>query len=82
MLRFQIEETELYFYRLSVLPICQRQGVAKSLLNHLEDYCMKHQISKIKCKVRANIWKTLISINKVVTIFISKNKSIKIPHIR
>lgn len=59
MLRFQIEETELYFYRLSVLPIYQRQGVAKSLLNHLEDYCMKHQISKIKCKVRANIWKNI-----------------------
>lgn len=59
MLRFQTEQTDLYFYRLSVIPAYQGQGIAKSLLKYLETYCKQHQFSKIKCKVRANIWKNI-----------------------
>ncbi|MCG7337774.1 GNAT family N-acetyltransferase [Staphylococcus sp. ACRSN] len=59
MLRFQTEATHLYFYRLSVIPMYQRQGIAKSLLKYLEDYCKQQHISEIRCKVRANVTKNI-----------------------
>ncbi|MHC8967678.1 GNAT family N-acetyltransferase [Priestia aryabhattai] len=38
MARFTLEETSLYFYRLSVIPPFQGKGMAKRLIQWLETY--------------------------------------------
>ncbi|MEH7360153.1 GNAT family N-acetyltransferase [Priestia megaterium] len=38
MARFTLEETSLYFYRLSVIPAFQGKGLAKRLIQWLETY--------------------------------------------
>ena len=59
MVRFQLENKGLYFYRLSVLPEKQRQGIAKRLLKSLEEYAEKDEVSTILCKVRMTVQKNI-----------------------
>ncbi|MGM9988950.1 MAG: GNAT family N-acetyltransferase [Bacillaceae bacterium] len=55
MIRFHVKGEILYFYRLSVVPSWQGQGIAKKLLVALEGYANKHKILTITCKVRMNV---------------------------
>lgn len=52
MVRFHIKENCVYFYRLSVIPEKQGQGIAKELLKSLETYALEQEKSIVKCKVR------------------------------
>jgi len=40
MVRFLLKENGLYFYRLSVIPEKQGQGIAKKILKSLDDYAI------------------------------------------
>ena len=55
MVRFQVKENYLYFYRLAVLPECRGKGFAKQLLKALEIYTRLNTIPEIRCKVRKNV---------------------------
>lgn len=55
MVRFQIKDEGLYFYRLSVVPERQGQGIAKELLKLLEEYAIQQKLPTIFCKVRMNV---------------------------
>jgi ribosomal protein S18 acetylase RimI-like enzyme len=59
MVRFQLKEEGLYFYRLSVIPDKQGRGIAKKILKSLEDYAIKKEITKILCKVRMTVPKNI-----------------------
>lgn len=59
MVRFQLKDDGLYFYRLSVIPEKQGQGVAKKLLNVLEAYALEREIPILYCKVRMSIPKNI-----------------------
>lgn len=52
MVRFHVNEDYVYFYRLSVIPEKQGQGIAKELLKSLEAYAIKQEKLIVKCKVR------------------------------
>ncbi|PFQ78338.1 GNAT family N-acetyltransferase [Priestia megaterium] len=55
MARFTLEETSLYFYRLSVIPAFQRKGMAKQLIQWLEIYTKECGKESLSCKVRMNV---------------------------
>ncbi|QCR30969.1 GNAT family N-acetyltransferase [Lysinibacillus sp. SGAir0095] len=55
MVRFQVKNNYVYFYRLSVLPECQGKGYAKQLLKALEVYAKQNAIPEVHCKVRKNV---------------------------
>ena len=55
MVRFQLKEDGLYFYRLSVIPEKQGKGIAKKLLQSLEEIAKKEGLTTIYCKVRLNV---------------------------
>ena len=59
MVRFRIESDSLYFYRLSVIPNKQGQGIAKRLLKSLETYALEQDKSTIQCKVRMTLPKNI-----------------------
>ncbi|MEH7254431.1 GNAT family N-acetyltransferase [Neobacillus niacini] len=59
MVRFQLTEKGLYFYRLSVIPEKQGQGIAKKLINSLEDYAKNKEIPTLLCKVRLTVPKNI-----------------------
>ncbi|WP_257350700.1 GNAT family N-acetyltransferase [Pseudalkalibacillus decolorationis] len=59
MIRFQLKENGVYFYRLSVIPEKQGQGIAKKILKSLEDYANKKEIPTILCKVRMTVPKNI-----------------------
>ena len=59
MVRFQLEDEGLYFYRLSVIPEKQGKGIAKMILKSLEDYAEKVDVSTILCKVRMTVPKNI-----------------------
>ncbi|WP_153733346.1 GNAT family N-acetyltransferase [Sporosarcina obsidiansis] len=59
MVRFQLEDHRLYFFRLSVIPERQGQGIAKELLRFLETYAKQNKLSTIQCKVRMSLPKNL-----------------------
>ncbi|MEO4053066.1 GNAT family N-acetyltransferase [Solibacillus sp. CAU 1738] len=59
MVRFTVNESYLYFYRLSVVPNHQGKGLAKKLLATLEDYAQRNNLSEIQCKVRASVPKNI-----------------------
>ncbi|CDQ20058.1 GNAT family N-acetyltransferase [Halobacillus karajensis] len=52
MVRFQIKNKILYFYRLSVIPNERGKGIAKKILTFIEKYANKEGLSSIRCKVR------------------------------
>ncbi|WP_449620673.1 GNAT family N-acetyltransferase [Robertmurraya sp. Marseille-Q9965] len=53
--RFRLNEDHLYFSRLAVTPEFQGRGIAKKLLNALEDYAIEEEITTLRCKVRMAI---------------------------
>lgn len=55
MVRFQVKEDHVYFFRLSVLPERQGQGIAKKLVTSLEDYAKQKEKPSIRCKVRMTV---------------------------
>lgn len=59
MARFEMLEDALYFFRLSVAPEHQGKGIAKALLQALEEYAEEHGRHKMQCKVRMNIEKNM-----------------------
>lgn len=59
MVRFQIKNQGLYFYRLSVLPEKQGKGIAKKILKSLEDYANGVGVTTIFCKVRMTLPKNI-----------------------
>lgn len=59
MVRFRIDENELFFYRLATLPEFQGKGVAKKILHHIESYAIQHNIRRIQCHVRKNVAKNI-----------------------
>lgn len=59
MVRFQLKDHRLYFYRLSVLPEKQGKGIAKKMLKSLEDYARSADIPTICCKVRKSVPKNI-----------------------
>lgn len=59
MVRFQVKEDCIYFYRLSVLPEQQGQGIAKKILQALEAYALELDKSLILCKVRMAVPKNI-----------------------
>ncbi|MBD8006894.1 GNAT family N-acetyltransferase [Bacillus norwichensis] len=59
MVRFQVKDEGLYFYRLSVIPEKQGQGIAKKILKSLEDYATKIGVTTVLCKVRLTVPKNI-----------------------
>ncbi|WP_121612583.1 GNAT family N-acetyltransferase [Mesobacillus foraminis] len=59
LVRFQLTENGLYFYRLSVIPEKQGQGIAKRLIQTLENYAKEKQVSALICKVRLTLPKNI-----------------------
>lgn len=59
MVRFLFKEEGLYFFRLSVIPEKQGQGIAKKLLQTLEKYAIQNRIPAIFCKVRMNVQRNI-----------------------
>ncbi|TSI02541.1 GNAT family N-acetyltransferase [Lysinibacillus sp. BW-2-10] len=59
MVRFQLKDEGLYFYRLSVIPEKQGKGIAKMILKSLEDYANEIGVPTILCKVRMTVVKNI-----------------------
>lgn len=59
MVRFRLDKNDLYFYRLSVVPEQQGQGIAKMLIHTLESYATARRISTLSCKVRLTVSKNI-----------------------
>lgn len=59
MIRFQLNHEGLYFYRLSVIPEKQGKGIAKTILQHVEEYAKQVDVSTILCKVRMNVQRNI-----------------------
>jgi ribosomal protein S18 acetylase RimI-like enzyme len=59
MVRFQLKDEGLYFYRLSVIPEKQGKGIAKKILKSLEDYANTINVTTILCKVRMTVTKNV-----------------------
>ncbi|MFJ7669165.1 GNAT family N-acetyltransferase [Lysinibacillus sp. NPDC097195] len=55
MVRFTVSEKGIYFFRLSVIPEMQGRGLAKALLNELENYARAQGKKFSECKVRMNV---------------------------
>ncbi|MCO7176532.1 GNAT family N-acetyltransferase [Sporolactobacillus kofuensis] len=55
MVRFKVREDVLYFFRLSVIPENQGQGVAKRILQELEEVAKKKNKHSVTCRVRKNV---------------------------
>lgn len=52
MVRYELNENELYFRRLSVIPAMQGQGIAKKLVQALEEIARQRGKQQIACRVR------------------------------
>lgn len=50
--RFIMEKDALYFKRLSVIPEARGKGLAKAMIQWLEQYARDHGKEKIYCRVR------------------------------
>jgi ribosomal protein S18 acetylase RimI-like enzyme len=59
MVRFRLKANGVYFYRLSVIPEKQGQGIAKEILKSLEDYANQKEKPTILCKVRMTVPKNI-----------------------
>ncbi|MGW7975773.1 GNAT family N-acetyltransferase [Staphylococcus xylosus] len=79
MARFKIDNCKMNFYRLSVGPLYQGNGVGKHLLKSLEIYAKNKGVSEIICKVRMNI-KRNVSLYKDIGYFIFDNYTIDKPN--
>ncbi|QDI90905.1 GNAT family N-acetyltransferase [Salicibibacter halophilus] len=59
MVRFRLKENGVYFYRLSVIPEKQGQGIATKILKSLEDYAKQNRKTTVLCKVRMDASKNI-----------------------
>ncbi|OAS85384.1 MULTISPECIES: GNAT family N-acetyltransferase [Metabacillus] len=59
MVRFKLKEDGLYFFRLSVIPEKQGQGIAKKIVKSLEEYAKHKEVPKLLCKVRMTVPKNI-----------------------
>lgn len=59
MVRFFISDKTMTVYRLAVIPEKQGRGLAKQLLQALEEFAYEHGVKIIFCKVRATVPKNL-----------------------
>jgi len=59
MVRFQITSDGVYFYRLSVIPEKRGKGIAKKILQALEDYAKTAGANSIFCRVRMELTKNV-----------------------
>ncbi|MCZ2258450.1 GNAT family N-acetyltransferase [Sporosarcina sp. G11-34] len=59
MVRFRLTDNGVYFYRLSVIPEKQGQGIAKGILKSLDDYAKQNEKTKMLCKVRMTVPKNI-----------------------
>ena len=59
MVRFRLNDNGVYFYRLSVIPEKQGQGIAKELVKSLDDYAKQNEKPTIRCKVRMTLPKNI-----------------------
>ena len=59
MVRFRLKGNCVYFYRLSIIPEKQGQGIAKELVNALDDYAKQNEKPTIRCKVRMTVPKNI-----------------------
>lgn len=50
--RFSLKEEALYFSRVSVPPYARRKGIAKAMIDWLEDYARNAGKPNLECKVR------------------------------
>lgn len=57
--RFEMQDDALYFFRLSVVPEHQGQGLAKKMLKQLETFAKEQGKQRIWCKVRMNMEKNM-----------------------
>lgn len=55
MVRFTLNDEGIYFFRLSVVPEKQGQGLAKMLIAEVENYARAQGKSVSKCKVRMSV---------------------------
>jgi len=55
MVRFKLSTTGIYFFRLSVIPERQGQGLAKALISWLEQNALSKGITISQCKVRMSV---------------------------
>ncbi|MGE7690882.1 GNAT family N-acetyltransferase [Lysinibacillus sp. NPDC097214] len=55
MVRFTLSAQGIYFFRLSVIPEKQGQGLAKALIEELEQYAFTNGKSTSGCKVRMSV---------------------------
>ena len=53
--RFTLSSKGIYFYRLSVIPERQGQGLAKVLICQLEQYALSKGVTISRCKVRMSV---------------------------
>ncbi len=55
MVRFTLNAQGIYFFRLSVIPEKQGHGLAKALLQELEQYALANEKTISECKVRMSV---------------------------
>lgn len=60
MVRFRMQDTGIYFSRLSVVPEKQGQGIAKKLVAALEEYAVQNEKHMVRCKVRMNVPRNIL----------------------
>ncbi|GFZ75945.1 hypothetical protein GCM10008018_21620 [Paenibacillus marchantiophytorum] len=77
--RFKTEEKSLYFSRLSVSPEARGIGIAKSIINWLEEYAEKHGKSEITCRVRMSMPQN-IQLYKSVGFIVTKEEVVDNPN--
>ncbi|MGG0034018.1 GNAT family N-acetyltransferase [Priestia megaterium] len=73
MARFTLEETSLYFYRLSVIPAFQGKGMAKQLIQWLETYAKECGKESLLCKVRMSVFRN-IALYKSIGFYIEQKE--------
>ncbi len=52
LMPFKQQEGDLYFGRLAVLPMYQKQGIARRLVEHVERYGREHGFQRVRLGVR------------------------------
>ncbi|WP_416150850.1 GNAT family N-acetyltransferase [Salipaludibacillus sp. HK11] len=59
MVRFRVTNEGVYFFRLSITPEKQGQGIAKQLLKSLENHAIQRNHPALLCKVRMDVPKNI-----------------------
>ena len=60
MVRFTMNDKGIYFFRLSVIPERQGQGLAKALVAEIEKYAYAEGKRISECKVRLDVLKNIV----------------------